>query len=106
MRLASQFDQQVEGFPGDAMLGEIHQQIAEPPGEPVETLGIGGEQLAQVQVGDGGMMGFQFLPDRQVAGNGHRQLPYERVEGLWTMFTGLSASVTTPPPANMALAQL
>jgi hypothetical protein len=76
LRLAGQFDQQTERFAGDAVLGKIDQQIPEPPGKPGEAFGIGREQVAQVQVGDGGMMGFQFLPDRQVAGNGHGQLPY------------------------------
>ena len=82
LRLASQFSQQAEGLSGDAVLGKIHQQIAEASGECGETLGIGGEQVAQVQVGDDGMMGFQLLPDRQVAGSGHGQLP------LWRLLKG------------------
>jgi hypothetical protein len=58
------------------VLGKIDQQITEPPGKSVKAFGICGEQIAQVLVGDSGMMGFQLLPDRQVAGNGHGQLPY------------------------------
>ena len=74
---------------------------------PIGAVGIGGEQVAQVQVGDGRVMGFQFLPDRQVAGNGHGQLPYERVEGLWTLFhRAFGQRHRAAPPASMALAQL
>jgi hypothetical protein len=71
-----QGQQVLHGASGDAMLGEIHQQIAKPPGKGAEACGISGEQIAQMQISNGGVMGFQFLPDRQVAGNGHGQLPY------------------------------
>jgi hypothetical protein len=94
MRLAGQFDQQAEGFSGDAVFGKIHQQIAETAGEFVKTFGVGGKQVAQVQVGDGGMMGFQFLPDRQVAGNGHGQLPYGKgLKGRGPCCTGVLTGI-------------
>ena len=77
LRLTGQLDQQAERFVGNAMFGKIHQQIAEPPGKPGETIRIGGEHVTQMQVGDNGMMGLQRLPSRQIAGNGHGQLPYQ-----------------------------
>jgi hypothetical protein len=42
-RLTGQLGQQAQGFLGDAVLGKIDQQIAEPPGELGETPRVGGE---------------------------------------------------------------
>ena len=80
--LIGELGEQAQCFVSDAMLGKIHQQVAKVPGEPSKARRISGKQVAQMQIGDRGVMGVQFLPDRQIAGNRHGRLPYQRVKTL------------------------
>ena len=82
LSLIGQLGEQAQCFVCNTMLGKIHQQVAKVPGEPSKARRISGKQVAQMQIGDRGVMGVQFLPDRQIAGNGHGRLPYQRVKRL------------------------